>query len=129
MIPVYRVQDDKGRGPWRSGFSKQWVEYRPDHETLLPWPIEFGTEAYEARRNADPGAFMGCACLSIDQLRRWFTASEYITLRGFGYRAVILLADELLHTSDVQSVIVRYAPFAEGTQAVPLYGPQSFKVP
>jgi len=124
MIPVYRIQDDEGRGPWRPGFSVKWVERRPDHDNLKSWMEEFGTE-YTFTRFA-PDVHIGCACLTVEQLRRWFTASEYITLRGFGYRAVVMLADELLHSSDIQSVIVRSKPFTEGVQVIPLYGPVNF---
>ena len=37
MPTVYRVQDADGRGPFKPGFSHQWVEERADHENLLPW--------------------------------------------------------------------------------------------
>jgi hypothetical protein len=39
---VYRIQDKKGRGPYRPGFSSQWVEDRDDHDNLFPWYQEFG---------------------------------------------------------------------------------------
>ena len=33
---VYRIQDNEGRGPWKPGFSSQWVIEREDLENLLP---------------------------------------------------------------------------------------------
>lgn len=123
MIPVYRMQDDEGRGPFRPGFSHRWVEPRPDRDRLRPFMEVWGPQAALERANA--GFYVGCACLTIEQLRRWFTAGEYITLRGWGYRAVLLTVDELLHSDDIQSVVVRARPFSQDALTVPLYGPMA----
>ena len=125
MIPVYRIQDPEGRGPFRPGFSHKWVETRPDHDLLKPY-----FDILDRKSLVDTirgGYHVGCACLTVEQLRRWFTAGEYITLRGYGFQAVVMMADELLHTDDVQSVIARLKPFNEGAQAIPLYGPTAYR--
>lgn len=98
---VYRVHDAEGRGPWRPGFSRTWVEDRPDHANLKPWPMEFGTAFMRRIRPTD---HCGVGCLTIEGLRRWFTPSEWATLRLHGYRAVIIHGARVLAHSDIQAV-------------------------
>lgn len=117
---VYRVQDAIGRGPWRPGFSHLWVEDRPDHKHLLPWMQEFGHDAIP--RTGRPFAeYFGCACRTIEQLRRWFTESEYATLRHYGFMAVKLQADRVLRESDIQLLFQRTRPLAYGAEPFGLY--------
>jgi|SRR6185503_6191450 len=117
-VIVYRVQDSDGRGPWKPGFSARWVEDRPEEEfaTLLPWPVQFGMLRRSSARMS-----MGCGCKSLEQLRRWFTKSEYSTLRGFGYIAVKLNADRVLAESDIQCVFERSRPLCDSVEPVNLY--------
>ncbi len=114
---VYRVQDGEGRGPWRPGFSHRWVEDRPDHENLLPWPMEFG----RVDRRLLYGEAAGSACRTLEQLRRWFTPSEYRTLQRYGYRAVRLEAGRILAEGPTQCVFGRAKPLREDVKAVNLY--------
>ena len=81
---IYRIQDKDGRGPWKPGFSHRWVEIRPDHNNLPAWYEEFGP----LHNYISYGEHCGSGCKTIDQLRRWFTKSEYRTLLKYGYRAV-----------------------------------------
>lgn len=113
---VYRVQDKNGRGPWKPGFSHKWVEVRPDHDNLLPWYVEFG----RVDRHAVIGMAIGSACVSLDQLRRWFTPSEYAKLRKLGYEAVQMEAC-VLAKSQVQCFIQRAKPFQKDVEPVNLY--------
>ncbi len=114
---VFRVQDRDGRGPWKPGFSRRWVEHRPDHDNLPPWFYEFG----DVRRRAIFGAYLGCGCRTLEQLRRWITQSEYATLAGHGYRAVRLEVGRILAESSVQCVFERAAPLRDGAEGVELY--------
>lgn len=116
MTTVYRVQDKDGRGPWKPGFSHRWVEDREDHNNLPPWFVEFG----RIDSRGIYGMTMGSACMSAEQLRRWFTASEYATLRKFGYQAVKMDAC-VLAESEVQCFIQRAKPFNEDVEVVELY--------
>ena len=116
---VFRVQDKDGRGPWKPGFSERWVEDRPEEEfaALKPWPMEFGN----VLRGAIVGMSLGCGCRSLEQLRRWFTPTEYQTLRDYGYRAVKLEAGRILAESDIQCVFERAKPLWAGAEPVELY--------
>ena len=115
---VYRVQDKEGRGPWHPGFSHRWVEDRPDHENLGP--------IY-----ADPGCpDMGCltgfvaygvACRTVEQLRRWFTPSEYAKLCMFGYQCVSMYADRVMFDTGTQCLFGRMLPLRFDAMPVDLY--------
>ena len=111
------MQDKDGRGPWKPGFSRFWVEDRDDHDNLVPWYVEFG----DVHRRAIVGMHMGCGCRSLEQLRRWFTATEYATLQLAGYQAVQMAADRILAESDIQCVFERAKPLHIGVEAVELY--------
>ena len=114
---VYRIQDKQGRGPFKPGFSSKWVEPRDDHENLIPWIYEFGM----VQNKAIVGCAVGCACQTVEQLRRWFTQSEYNTLKRFGYHAVSLEAGRILAESDIQCVIERAIPLREQVTPFDLY--------
>jgi hypothetical protein len=117
MTVVFRVQDKTGRGPWRPGFSHKWVEPRNDHKHLLPYYVEFNQTL---PRYIQPHA--GCGCSSIDQLKRWFTKSEYDALKRLGYSAVKIKADEILARSETQVVFRRNKPLSKAAVRFDLYG-------
>lgn len=121
-VRVYRVQDAEGRGPFRPGFSHWWVEERPDHDNLVPWMQQFGHDAIP-RTGWPFGKHFGCACRTLGQLRRWFTASEYTTLQRFGFQAVSMEADRVLHESEIQLLFQRAKPLRADVSPVDLYGP------
>lgn len=114
---IYRIQDNDGRGPWKPGFSHKWVETRNDHDNLPPWYIEFGP----VHLNAISGCAVGTGCMTIDQLRRWFTESEYKTLLSCGYKAVKMTVGRILASSSIQCVFERHIPLDEEFQEFPLY--------
>ena len=116
---VYRVQDSEGRGPWRPGFSKHWVRERDDHANLVPWMQEFGDII--PRGGSGFGKHCGCACKTIEQLRRWFSADEYETLLSFGFQAVQMDIDRVLAESDIQLVFQRQRPLRIGIEPVSLW--------
>jgi hypothetical protein len=118
-VIIFRVQDESGRGPWKPGFSQRWVEDRPEEEfaKLVPWPIQFGN----VLRRSIVGMALGCGCRTLEQLRRWFTQTEYATLRSFGYRAVKMEVGRILAESEIQCVFERARPLREGAEPVELY--------
>lgn len=115
---IYRVQDCDGRGPWKPGFSHRWVEDRPDHDELVPFIHDLGMQVLA---NHIQGMAIGCGCRTLEQLRRWFTRSEYEKLLGFGYRAVQLEAGRILGQSKIQLVFERVDPLRIGAVPVDLY--------
>lgn len=114
---VYRVQDTRGRGPWRPGFSRRWVEERDDHKALKSWIEEFP----DLRTIAAPSTYYGCGCETLRQLRRWFTESEYQTLLSLGYRCVRLDIDRILASGPTQCVFVRHRALRKGAILIDLY--------
>lgn len=117
---VYRVQDIEGRGPWRPGFSHLWVRDRDDHANLVPFMQQFGAGIFP-RTGWPFGKHFWCACRTLDQLRRWFTAEEYATLQGYGFCAVSMEADRVLAESDIQLVFQRARALRFGVEPVGLY--------
>ena len=117
-MKIFRVQDSEGRGPWRPGFSHNWVIDRPDHANLPPWPFEFGLDKVLDSRK--PNEWMGCGCLSLKQLRRWITMKEYRTLKKLGYGCVMLEGNAIA-VSDIQCVFTRDRPLFEDIKKLKLY--------
>lgn len=64
---------------------------------------------------------MGCGCRTLEQLRRWFSPSEYAKLVGYGYRAVKMQAGRILAESEIQCVFERAKPLREDIEPVELY--------
>lgn len=71
------------------------------------------------------GKHFGCACRTLAQLRRWFTAEEYATLQAYGYQAVRMDVQRVLAESDIQLVFQRARPLRAGVEPVELYGPNA----
>lgn len=112
---VYRVQDKHGRGPFAPGLSSLWVEPRDDHLNLAPfyetWPdIVFSKYA-----------FYGCGCRTIEQLKRWFTRSEYQTLQQIGFQAISLAADAIERENNIQCIFSRKRALKKGTTPIHFY--------
>jgi hypothetical protein len=111
------VQDLDGRGPWKPGFSRVWVKERDDHENLIPWYEEFGPVQDQVLY----GESAGCGCLTLEQLRRWFTKNEYKKLRKHGYQAVKIQVNRIIAESDIQCVFGRAKPLHESVEVIRLY--------
>ena len=110
MPRIYRVQDRDGRGPYRPGVSKLWV----DHNDVLPpptWMAEFGSDL---RTQMHPDEYVGCGMRRLDQLERWFSPSERVRLQALGYRLVALNVDRIIAESENQVVFGRRRPLVSG---------------
>ena len=114
---IYRIQDDRGRGPWKPGFSHKWVRADPDME-LVPWFVEWS--GFDPRLES-PNGHIGTGCKTIDQLRRWFNHDEYYTLRILGYKSVKMDVDKILRTSDRQTVFTRRQALRKNVKPFELY--------
>ncbi len=113
---IYRVQHKKdGRGPWRPGWSHVWVEDREDHDNLLPPSIEFNGISFKK------GFYHGSGCSSISQLKRWFTESEYLTLKKYNFHSVIMKVDNVLGHSKTQVLFERKKALNKNVKAFTLY--------
>lgn len=118
MPIIFRIQDSDGRGPWKPGFSHTWSEERDDWDNLHPWPQQFGLGIMKLR---DKNKHMGCGCLSISQLQRWFTFKEYQRLALVGYKSVMLNGATIIAQSDIQCVFERALPLSRNTTTFELW--------
>lgn len=114
---IYRIQDASGRGPFKPGFTATWLKPRADHDNLAPWFVEMGPVHTKVRK----GMACGCGCQTVEQLRRWFSADEYLALLAHGYKAVKLEADRLLGSSATQCVFERAHPLHDAVEEFSLY--------
>lgn len=114
---IFRIQDKHGRGPWRPGFSYQWIEDREDHENLVSWLVEFGP----IHLIVPTWEHMGTGCTTIEQLKRWFTENEYRKLKTFGYEAVKIDIDHIFGTSNIQCVFGRMKALNKDVTVFELY--------
>lgn len=114
---IYRIQDENGRGPFKPGFSKNWIQEREDHFNLVPWIYEFGPVHEDVMSHE----VSGCGCKTIDQLKRWFNEDEYKTLLGYGYKSVKMSVDRVLAESNIQVFFANSRPLQEGVEVFELY--------
>lgn len=113
---IYRVQDKNGRGPWQPNFSHVWIEMREDHDNLISMYNEF-----HCTQLFFEFPFLISGCLTVDQLKRWFTESEYRTLLRYGYKAVEVPEVKILASSSIQCVAGRDLPTNRGAKRFNLY--------
>ena len=116
-VLVCRIQDAEGRGPYRPGFSKYWVE---DSDIAPPAPIMAAFPrvmkvAHEIVRHR--GGAVGCAFRSLDKASAWFLPGEILTLAKYGYSLCWVRTDEILAENEDQLVIWSAIPFAKAVVA------------
>lgn len=110
---LLRMQDAAGRGPWKPGFSKKWVDDTRRFD-LPPLQEDFGID-FKPMVDAAfrRGLHLGCAVRGIDKFNEWFTASERVKLAMFGYRIVDASACEVLGETNWQVVFGSEQPLSE----------------
>lgn len=104
---LFRVQAADGRGPWRPGLSKHWVDEstnRPRHPDII---AAFGTDWLN---EIPPQMYRGCACRSLEALFKWFTSIEMGRLAGMGYHPVALAAERIIRENEDQVIFARRDP-------------------
>jgi len=106
---LFRVQAADGRGPWRPGLSKHWIDRESDQRFPEDWINAFGLENILSR--IPKGSLAGCACRAFDGLFRWFTPTERKRLDAMGYKPVALYPDKIIAENSDQVVFVRRLPF------------------
>lgn len=113
---VYRVQDAEGRGPFKPGFSKVWID---DVNRLLPpsWITEFGLDCIH---ELSDGWHVGSAVRAATDLRIWFTPTELDRLRLLGYKPVSMEVEKIVRESPHQVLFARATPLRWNVQEVAL---------
>ena len=116
---VFRVQDWRGRGPFKPGLSERWLdrELAPGREYLPDFMSEFGLDVLV--QLGQPGEFYGCAVRTLPELDRWFSPTERVRLEFLGYNIVSLRAHRIVAESPNQMLIARRKPFKAGAVILP----------
>ena len=112
MDAVYRVQAADGRGPWRPGWSQQWIDADAPVGRLSETVMDLLPIA--TLRALPPTMHYGCGCRSLEALLHWFTPLEQERLSRFGFYPVRLHADAVLAESEWQMFVGRSRPFSDG---------------
>lgn len=109
---VYRVQDAEGRGPFRPGLSKLWIDDTTEAPSLPTWMDEFGWDVCD--RLGKPGEHFGSAVTTIDRISLWFTPIEQGRLARLGFQVVSFSDARVIAESENQVVFARLRPLREG---------------
>ena len=109
---VYRVQDADGRGPWRPGLSRQWVDADAPAGRLVE--TIFDLIPLDEIRDMRERYYLGCACRTLADLGAWFTPIEKERLRALRFHPVMIQADAVIAESRFQILIGRLRPMAVG---------------
>lgn len=104
MEKIYRVQHKKdGRGPYRPGFTFQWLDTNRDDYERPPHFMEFGHDFLDRI----PFRFSaGSGFRDLEQLKKWFSNSELNKLKDFGFKVVKLKVNRIIEESDKQLFFV-----------------------
>lgn len=100
---VIRVQDKRGRGPWRPGFSHKWVS---DGNPLVGPPIylELPKAAVIVGLATSKGMHVGCA-VRANKINLWFTDTEIQRLKCLGFSLVNASSCTVLAETKTQVLI------------------------
>lgn len=113
---LFRVQAADGRGPWRPGLSKHWI----DDSSMRPLPKDvlaaFGSGWL---RKIPHGWHAGCACRTLGALLEWFTTMEQRRLESMGYTPVSLRPDLIIAENEDQVVFARRLPLSSNIVLLP----------
>lgn len=120
MIEVYRVQSADGRGPWKPGLSKHWIDMESDRPLQKDVISAFGLDW---RSEIPANWSCGCACRSMADLLKWFTPLEQSRLSVLGYVPVMLKADRVVRENTDQLIFARRMPLREGYIIIPWPSP------
>jgi hypothetical protein len=102
MMPLWRVQDRDGRGPWRPGFSDVWMT---DATPTVGRAIlqERGIKPIIARAHR-AGLYLGCAFRPARQ-RLWFADGDMSRLWQLGFRVADASKCDVLFENEQQALI------------------------
>jgi hypothetical protein len=115
-VKLYRVQASDGRGPWRPGLSKYWIDNDSDRPLQLDVLSAFGMDWL---KKIPRGWHSGCACRTLAGLMKWFTPVERNRLGALGYVPVSIYPDKIIAENGDQVVFACRAPLSVCAIALP----------
>ena len=102
---LLRMQDANGRGPYKPGVSKLWVDGTRDF-SLPALQEDFGLDFKPMVQAAfHRGLHLGTAVRGVDRFNEWFTSTERVKLAMLGYKIVDATNCEVLGETNWQVVI------------------------
>lgn len=106
---IIRLQDKEGRGPWRPGFSKNWIT---DNNPFIGKPIyeDFPDFTKMVQKAHKEGLHIGCA-VQKEKVGIWFTNEELNKLYDLDFQWVNCEKCDILGESDTQVIITSVLPF------------------
>ena len=106
---LYRVQSVDGRGPWRPGLSKYWI----DKDSDLPLPLDcISAFGMDWLKKIPKGWHIGCACRTLSGLMAWFTPVERSRLAAMGFIPVRVFPDKIIAENEDQVLFASKNPLA-----------------
>lgn len=112
---VYRIQDKDGRGPFKPGYTEKWMD---KDRTFFPKAVI--NQQIHIQRIADPDLHLAYVCESVEQLKKWFSPTEYEYLKKCGYSAVRMSVDTIWTCED-QAIAGRKKQYRKSITVIPLY--------
>jgi hypothetical protein len=112
---VYRIQDAQGRGLFKPGMSEKWLD--KDRTFLPEAPVK---ELMRISRQAGSEFHLAFACLSLEDLRKWVSKTEYARLQKLCYYACSLEVEKF-HPLEYQVIAGRKRPYRKGAKLINLY--------
>ena len=113
---VYRIQDKSGRGPYRPEF-RAWKDRGHDDRN----PSIFDDFPTFTPMSFLVGMSHGCGFRTIGQAQKWFTESEWLSLKSVGFQFVSMDVGRILCESKSQLLFSRAKPLKTGASTVELY--------
>lgn len=107
---LVRIQDWEGRGPWRPGFSRRWIDEASDKPLPPPLMEEFANLDAVCAKAHRQGYHIGCAFHGWQGVLDWLTPIELKRLDAFGFKFVDASTCRILLKSDHQAVIASRTP-------------------
>lgn len=114
---IWRVQDALGRGPFKPGYTRQWVDDIECSGPAVDMRLIKVCMAYAQLPGSWP---FGYGCYGLAALCRWFTINEMRRLMKDGYRVVQVSDCRVLAENSNEVLFVRPTPLALGVLAVSL---------
>lgn len=113
---VLRIQDHKGRGPWRPGLSEKWVDAWRTAQ-LPPIYEEIPDFVSLVNRSHFDGFHVGCAVRQANLLS-WFSITELSRLSALGFGVVDASECVVLAETKHQLLIGSKRPLRELPSAI-----------
>lgn len=120
-LTIYRIQDNRGRGPFSPGFTCLWFDDRSEDEAALLAPFEMRDVHNAITTRPRHCRHMGYGCRDLATLRRWFLPNEYLFLLSHGFEAVELPDCMILLEAPLQVMFARRRPLAMDARPFDLY--------